>query len=228
MPNYHIWRLSVGGFFLKYSFLYEFVRLPDEGRASRSKRIAVSVNEQMMILGPRKLLKLKIISSVIPFPLSHHISYKLTVSQWNFHLTPCGKRVHYFPTSLPKSRHTCLPHWNEISSIHWMGSGVDKRVCPKTVLTIKLPVQPKAGTTSPAIHLVDKVHFCYKKGGMVRLLLFDPGMSKRTTRSESRAQRQYHILSSLFSSLVVQSIFQKTGRNICFCNRSGDNITGHA
>ena len=109
-----------------------------------------------------------------------------------------------------------------------MGSGLDKRACPKTVVTIKFSVQPNAGTTSPAIHLVDKVHFFYKNGGMERLLLFDPGMSKRKTRSESSAQRQYNILSSLFSSLVVQSIFQKTGHNICFCNTSGDNITKHA
>jgi len=66
---------------------------------------------------------------------------------------------------------------------------VDKTACPKTVLTIKFSVQPNAGTTSLAIHPVDKVHFFYKKGGMERLLLFDPGMSKRRTRSESRARR---------------------------------------
>ena len=65
----------------------------------------------------------------------HKLFSKRTVSQWNFHLSPCGKQLHYFSASLCKSRHTCLPHWKEVCNIHWRGSRVGVRACPKTVLT---------------------------------------------------------------------------------------------
>jgi hypothetical protein len=48
----------------------------------------------------------------------------------------------------------------------------------------KFSVQPDAGTTSSAIHLVDNLQFFY-----TRLLFFDPSMSKRKARSELLAQR---------------------------------------
>jgi len=63
------------------------------------------------------------------------------------------------------------------------------RACLKTVLTKIFSVHSEAGTTSPAIQILDKVHFFYKKGSMERFLFFGPRMSERKARSESLAQR---------------------------------------